>query len=287
VAVEWWTKSRLDRVEPERADESWIAELWTKAEARVLLVDPRGELPVSASGDALVLGHAGGGFDPQRHLLVGLIDGIPHFAESTTAGFPASSLKEVGPRLDETMRDLATTAVALHNWHSTAPFCGVCGGFTEVRAGGHSRRCTQCGRERFPRTDPAMIVAVTDPDDRLLLARPPSWVPRRMSLVAGFVEAGECLEQAVVREVHEEVGLHVDDVRYVASQSWPFPRSLMVGFRASAADPGFSVDGVEVEAAGWFSRADLDAAIDAGEVSLPGELSIAYRIITTWRAAKL
>lgn len=274
-------------MEPERADESWIAGLWTSAGARVLLVDPQGDLPVSATGDALSLARAEGDFDPQRHLLVGLIDGQPYFAESTVTDFPSTSLKDVGPRLDDTMRDLATTAVALHNWHATAPFCGACGGYTEVRAGGHSRRCTKCGRERFPRTDPAMIVAVTDPGGRLLLARPPSWVPRRMSLVAGFVEAGECLEQAVVREVSEEVGLHVHDVRYLASQAWPFPRSLMVGFHASVDDPEFTVDGVEVEAAGWFSRTELDAAIDSGEVSLPGELSIAYRIITAWRAGQV
>ncbi|WP_169337885.1 NAD(+) diphosphatase [Propionicicella superfundia] len=285
--MEWWTSSRLDRVEPGRADESWIAALWTRPDGHLLRVDAEGDLAVAPGGDALEFVRPEGRFDTQRHLLLGLVDGEPYFVESSDLDLPAMSLKVVGTRLDDTMRDIATTAVALHNWHAAAPYCGVCGGYSEVRAGGHSRRCTRCGRERFPRTDPAMIVAVTDRADRLLLARPSVWVPRRMSLIAGFVEAGECLEQAVAREVSEEVGLHVRDVRYLSSQSWPFPRSLMVGFHAVADDPGFAVDGVEVEAAGWFSRAELDAAVTTGEVSLPGSLSIAYRIITAWRENRL
>lgn len=285
--MDGWTHSRLDRVEPQRADERWIAGLWGHPEARVLYVDDQGNVPSANDGTSISLVPAAGPYDPQAHLLIGLVDSEPLFAQSVTQVPGAESLRAVSAALDETLRDVATTAVALHNWHASAPHCGACGGLGEVRTGGHSRVCLTCGRVRFPRTDPAIIVAVTDPDDRILLARPPSWATTRMSLVAGFVEAGECLEQAVEREVAEEVGLRVRNETYLASQPWPFPRSLMVGFHAVCDDTNFTVDGDEVEQAGWFSRSRLDEAVRSGEVSLPGQSSIASRIITAWRSGPL
>lgn len=279
-------ESALDRVEPQRADESWIAGLWADS-AKVIPVDERGELFTDEANGGLAITDADGPFDSQKHLLLGLIDGVPHFSTVGELNRPTASLRAISAQLSPTLRDAATSAVALHNWHHLAPYCGVCGGFSAVKAGGHMRVCTQCGRDRFPRTDPAMIVAITDTDDRILLARPASWIPRRMSLVAGFVEAGECLEQAVVREVHEEVGLSVTQVRYLASQSWPVPRSLMVGFHAIALDTSFAIDEIEVEQAQWFSREEMSGALADGSLLMPGESSIAYRIITAWRNAPL
>ena len=276
-------RSRLDRVEPQRSDEEWIAALWAHRDARVVHVGPDGGIQFSDATKSVVFHPTADSFDPQSHLLIGIVDGQPYFVQSAPDASDVVTLRSVSYLLDETTRDVVTTAVALNNWHSAAPYCGECGGYSEVRTGGHSRECQGCGRMRFPRTDPAMIVAVTDAQDRLLLARPASWVPTRMSLVAGFVEAGECLEQAVVREVAEEVGLRVRDVTYLSSQAWPFPRSLMVGFHAIADYTDVTVDGEEVEQARWFSRADLAKALDAGEVSMPGESSIAHKIITAWR----
>ena len=147
---------------------------------------------------------------------------------------------------------------------------------------GHLRRCPADTSEHFPRTDPAVIVLIVDGDDRALLGRHPSWGPGRFATFAGFVEPGESLEQAVHREVGEEVGLRLEDVQYVASQPWPFPSSLMIAFSAKAVAGEVRVDGVEIEVARWFSREDLTEAIAAGEVVMPGSASISSRLIEGW-----
>jgi NAD+ diphosphatase len=172
-------------------------------------------------------------------------------------------------------------ACALVNWHSSARFCPACGGETVVSGEGWSRDCQGCGRELFPRTDPAVIVAIRDPDDRLLLGRQPIWGRRRMSVFAGFVEAGESAEQAVHREVAEEVGLALDGVGYFGSQPWPFPRSLMLGFTARARDPEIEL-GDEIESARWFTRKEFTWALESGEVRAPSVHSIARRMIQAW-----
>lgn len=261
--------------------------LWHHPDACVLQVCGDGDLFADEDHTGLRFTRPFADFEPNRHLLLGLVDDVPYFMTTALTDGPNASLKQLAPRLDDTDRDLATTAVALHNWHARAPYCGACGGFSEVREGGHVRVCTQCGRERFPRTDPAIIVAIRDSADRLLLARNTAWAPARRSLLAGFVEAGESLEHAVAREVAEEVGIDVTDIKYVASQPWPFPRSLMLGFTAIAGDTEISVDGVEIDKAAWFSRSELEAAVADGTIGLPGESSIAYRIITSWLAGEL
>jgi NAD+ diphosphatase len=134
----------------------------------------------------------------------------------------------------------------------------------------------------FPRTDPAVIVAVFDDADRILLAHQKVWEQGRYSVIAGFVEAGESLEQAVHREVVEEVGVAIDRVQYVASQPWPMPRSLMLGFTAHAVNVSLTPDGAEIANARWFARADIPEAIASGELRLPGPASIAFRLISTW-----
>lgn len=283
----WNAGSRLDRAEAHRKSADWLMNLWHHPDARVVQVSADGELFATDDLTRLRLALPFADYERERHLLIGLVDDAPVFMATVVDDGMKVSLRQIAPLLDDTERDIATTAVALHNWHTLAPYCGACGGYSEVREGGHLRVCTQCGRERYPRMDPAIIVAVRDESDRILLGRNPLWTANRLSLLAGFVEAGESLEQAVVREVAEEVDLEVSEIVYVASQPWPFPRSLMLGFTARTVDTNFSVDGVEIEFADWFARDELAAAIAEGTVGLPGESSIAYRIITSWLTGDL
>jgi NAD+ diphosphatase len=148
--------------------------------------------------------------------------------------------------------------------------------------GGHLRVCVTDGVEHYPRTDPAVIMLVVDDDGRALLGHQPSWPQGRMSTLAGFVEAGETLEDAVAREVLEEVGVVVDDVRYVESQPWPFPSSLMLAFTAHAATSELAVDGVEISDARWFTRDELTTCVQDGSLRLPMRSSVAFRLIDRW-----
>ncbi|QEO15569.1 NAD(+) diphosphatase [Agromyces intestinalis] len=193
-------------------------------------------------------------------------------------------LRRAVPLLDDRDAALATTAVALANWHERHPRCPLCGAETRVEQSGWARRCVADDSMHFPRTDPAVIVLVTDDDDRVLLGSNAMWEQRRFSLLAGFVEPGESLEQAVVREIGEEASIAVDRVEYVASQPWPFPASLMLGFTARVASgtkPATArPDGDEILELRWFSRDDLDRALP--EVVLPGGASIARWLIERW-----
>ena len=197
---------------------------------------------------------------------------------------PLSALRAVGHALSAHDAGLATPAVALAAWHARARFCSVCGGRTTVGQAGWVRRCSVCGALDFPRADPAVIMAVTDDADRIVLVHGARWAPGRYSTVAGYVEAGESGEAAVVREVAEETGLRVASVELVASQPWPFPRSLMLGYRARLA-PGerpARPDGQEVTDVVVLSRSELEAALAAGAVVLPGPTSIARMLIEDW-----
>jgi NAD+ diphosphatase len=178
-------------------------------------------------------------------------------------------------------------AFGLENWHRTHKFCARCGQPSQAVAAGHVRKCTACATEHFPRTDPAVIMLVVDPRDRALLGRQPSWPEKRFSTLAGFVEPGESLRQAVAREVAEEVGTRVADVTYIDSQPWPFPSSLMLGFHATAVDDRIEVDGNEIAEARWFSREELRAAVEAGDILLPGTISISRHLIELWYGEKI
>lgn len=178
--------------------------------------------------------------------------------------------------------DPLAAAVFLAKWHALAPLCERCGSSTVPDQGGARRQCTQCGWLAFPRMDPSIIVAITDPEDRLLLARNAAWPERRVSIIAGFMEAGESAEQACHREVFEEVGVRLTRLTYVSSQPWPMPRSLMLGFEARAVDSRIHVDGDEILAGAYHSRADLVAAVSSGEIVLPGGASIARQLIDRW-----
>ncbi|ALE06722.1 hypothetical protein AL755_16780 [Arthrobacter sp. ERGS1:01] len=173
-------------------------------------------------------------------------------------------------------------AQAVANWHNSHPRCPRCGAATESEWAGWMRRCTVDGSEHFPRTDPAVIVAIVGADEKILLASNFAWPANRYSTVAGFVEAGESAEQAAVREIAEEVGVKLHAVEYLGSQAWPFPRSLMLGFLAHTADTVPVPDGVEVREARWFSREELQSAVLSGDAGIPGRLSIARELIEHW-----
>ena len=197
-------------------------------------------------------------------------------------GLRWTALRAVGAELSDVDAGLATTAVALDAWHARHPRCPRCGEPTVSTAAGWTRRCTADGSEHYPRTDPAVIMAVVDEADRLLLGHAAAWAPHRFSTLAGFVEAGESVEHAVRREVAEETTVQVGDVAYAGSQPWPFPASLMLGFRARALTTDVTVDGVELTEARWFSRDELAAAVATGDLVLPSPASIAHALIADW-----
>jgi NAD+ diphosphatase len=196
---------------------------------------------------------------------------------------PWSNLRMVGTRLSDRDAGLLTEALGILNWHATHAFSPLTGGATVSEKGGWVRRDPASEREMFPRTDAAIIVGITDADDRMLLGSNALWESNRYSLLAGFVEPGESLEAAVIREVFEESGVRVTDPVYLGSQPWPFPASLMLGFTAKVDTERQSTltpDGAEILDLRWFSRDELRAS--RGEILLPGPVSIAHAIIEEW-----
>jgi NAD+ diphosphatase len=216
-------------------------------------------------------------------LYLGSESGQAYFAVAAALprklGAQPRNLRDVGAVLSDRDAGLMVHAVGLANWHAAHPRCPRCGAPTESIRGGSVRRCPQDGSEHFPRTDPAMIVLVTDGTDRCVLGRQAIWPGGRYSTLAGFVEPGESAEQAVVREVWEETGIVVHDVVYKSSQPWPFPASLMLGFYALCDPEAMPVprDG-ELEDARWFTKDELRD----GSAMLPTPVSIAYKLITDW-----
>ena len=201
-----------------------------------------------------------------------------------------AGLRKVGGVLSDRDAAAFVEALSLGRWLLDSPFCPACGAMTMLADAGWSRRCPSCGRQHFPRTDPAVIVAITsasDPDV-LLLGSNALWGADRYSCFAGFVEAGESLEAAVRREVAEESGIEVGEVTYRGSQAWPYPRSLMLGFLAFAVDDAAAhADGEEIAAVRWFTRDEIGRALSGqGDLILPGTASIAHRLIADWHAER-
>lgn len=194
-------------------------------------------------------------------------------------------LRRTGAGLDDRDAGLFTQSLALANWHETHKYCPNCGTPTLIESGGWVRRCFADDSEHFPRTDPAVIVAVTDPEGRILLGSQGAWEDNRWSILAGFVEAGESLEAAVKREMFEEAGVRVEYPEYLGSQAWPFPRSLMVGFTAKTQSSDIVPDGAEIERLRWFSREELLA--EAHTLLLPNRVSIARAILEHWLGAEI
>lgn len=196
-------------------------------------------------------------------------------------------LRDAATELSTRDAALFVEAAAIANWHATHTHCPRCGSLTDVESGGWVRRCPLDKSEHFPRTDPAIIATVVDEDDRLLLGSSGRWASNRFSTLAGFVEPGESLEAAVIREIEEESGLKVHSPRYLGSQPWPFPASLMLGFIAQAAESEAVPDGVEITDLRWFTRQELFEAVDSGEVEIAPGVSIARSLIEHWYGGPL
>ncbi|MCC9146416.1 MULTISPECIES: NAD(+) diphosphatase [unclassified Arthrobacter] len=192
------------------------------------------------------------------------------------------SLRESATHLGALDAGLFVEAAAVANWHAVHTHCPRCGAPTVPEQGGWVRRCPEDGSSHFPRTDPAIIVAVVDEQDRILLGSAAAWPGNRYSTLAGFVEPGESLEAAVIREVAEESGVVVHTPQYLGSQPWPFPCSLMLGFTARAENAEAKADGVEMSDVRWFSRAELAEAVSSGEITIAGPISIARNLIERW-----
>lgn len=192
-------------------------------------------------------------------------------------------LRRVGPLLGREEAALLAYARAITYWHGQNRFCGACGAETKSGQAGHLRVCTnpRCGKEHFPRTDPAIIVLVSR-GDRCLLGRQPPWPEKMYSTIAGFVEPGESLEDAVGREVLEETGIHIAAARYHSSQPWPFPCSIMLGFTADAASDKIIIGDNELEDVRWFSRDEMVQGLASGSLKLPTPISIAFCLIEDW-----
>jgi NAD+ diphosphatase len=272
------SRQGVDRAAHLRVDDKWRA----STPMRVFVVDEQGRAAVNED-DRPRLAFTD---DVEPDFFLGVdADGVAYGAALGAVppkiGARPMDLRAVGALLDDRDAGLLTHAVALVNWHTTHSHCPRCGAPTESEMGGSLRRCTAEGSEHFPRTDPAVIMLVHDGGDRCVLGRQPSWPADRFSTLAGFVEPGEAAELAVVREVQEEVGIAVTDVQFRASQPWPFPASLMLGFWARATEDVIVIDGSELAEARWLTRDQLRRE----DVLLPPPVSIAWRLITDWLEA--
>ncbi|KQT91574.1 NADH pyrophosphatase [Marmoricola sp. Leaf446] len=281
-----------------RRDEAWLDERWRDPATRVLVISGArlrpvdGEVAWVSSADA----PAGG-----LRLLLGERDGVEHFALLVDPTEAPGEREEWVPLrsvvmglVDDTIADgpLVMHAIGMAEWHAATTFCPRCGDRLEPRQAGHVLHSPRCGRDQFPRSDPAVIMLVTDgepgsPEERALLGRSPAWPAGRYSTLAGFVEPGETMEDAVRREVAEETGVQVGEVAYFGSQPWPMPASLMVGFTGRALSTRVDVDGAEIEAAGWFTRDDLRTQSEAGTLVLPSGVSISRSLIEDWYGGPL
>ncbi|HEY0231661.1 MAG TPA: NAD(+) diphosphatase [Dokdonella sp.] len=287
--------STLERNAELRDDAEWAAAQRADPKARHVLLAADGRAVIQAGADALrLLGtdelHA---FVPEPSLtylgsdeigplfFVSLEQTLAHSIAAAVAG-DFIDLRSAGTRLHPFQAGLFATARALAFWHVRTRFCGVCGARAEWHAMGHRAKCTnpECATEHFPRVDPAMIVIVSW-REQCLLGRQSSWPEGRYSTLAGFVEPGESLEDAVRREVFEEAGVRVGECEYYSSQPWPFPSSLMLGFTAKATGPAISV-GRELSDARWFGVDDLIGGLADRSIVLPPRVSVSHELIAHW-----
>jgi NAD+ diphosphatase len=311
-----FTGERLDRATERRTDPAWLAEQAASPAARAVLAgdagvhvvgdEPRLALLPLASLDAtepLLLGLDGAGpvfavdadgasssrpvsAADQQWTVRGAIAALGESEPDPVTGTRALGLRAAAAVLPQADGGLAAHAAALVNWHRRHGHCAVCGAPTVIAEGGIVRHCPRCGADHHPRTDPVVIMLVTD-GDRVLLGRQRVWPPRRYSALAGFVEPGESLEEAVAREVHEEAGVEVGPPEYVASQPWPFPTSLMLGFIAPWRSGELRRVDAELEDVRWFTRDEVLGALDGredGPLGLPPRFAIARRLLERWSA---
>lgn len=281
-----FTGARLDRADQLRTNEAAFA---------AALADPRATC-LALDGIDFVPGEGGGlrwqpldPADERAPILLGIDEaGAPRFVRKAAAGVRVDARSRTVMRL---LPLLSTEEAALYggarslvDWHARHRYCAVCGSPTVLIRGGWGRRCGNCNAEHFPRVDPVVIM-LAEYGDRVLVGRQPGFPPRFFSALAGFVEPGESLEEAVARELFEEAGIHVSEVTYVASQPWPFPSSLMIGCRAVATGAALTLDTTEIEAAMWVDRAEVHAAL-AGDMGAPfmapPPLAIARYLLEDW-----
>ena len=288
-------RSATDRAALHRGDDAWLARAWADPLTRVMLIHDGRTL---VDGRSVVYFSPSQVGDGQRYLL-GVDDtDTAYFAVSQPAGLRApvgsaaapAGLREVRSLLSDRDAGLLVLAVGLDNWHATHTHCPRCGNPTRVVSAGFVRRCPVDDSEHYPRTDPAIIVLVTDTSgQRCLLGSSARWAGRRFSTLAGFVEPGESAEAAVIREVFEESSVAIGAVTYLGSQPWPFPSSLMLGFTARAVDPDALpvADGEELLEVRWFTREQIETGSADGSLGLPPGLSIARRLIEHWYGGEL
>lgn len=274
-----------ERVGKRRTDQQWLDETWADPSTRVL--------PMAGSkfpGSEKSLAWVAPADAPVGQLVfLGEQNGVARFAvllDRDAAGEDWVSLREVMQTLSLDDAGLVVHALAMAEWHQAHRHCPRCGGPLAAAEAGHLLTCEQCGKQQFPRTDPAVIMVVTD-GERCLLGRQERWPEGRYSTLAGFVEPGESLEDAVRREVAEEVGIEIGEVAYFGNQPWPFPASLMVGFFAQAVSAEISVDGEEISDARWFTREQMKAEAEAGTLVLPGGISISRSLVESWYGGPL
>lgn len=295
-SANFYASLELDRAGDHRRDAEWLAQRLARPDTRLVPVWRSKNLVIaSESPQAAFLLVSQCDTGGCATIFLGEIAGTAYFAldlssfeEDALAPFTTESaafvdLRAVGAMMDRQQGGLLAYARGLSHWHARHRFCGVCGAETVSTAGGHVRLCTNaaCATEHFPRTDPAVIMLVTH-GDRCLLGHHARWTIPMYSTLAGFVEPGESLEDAVVREVFEEVGVTVTDVDYHSSQPWPFPASIMLGFTARATTTELRLDPEELADAQWFSRDFLKAPQDPDKFRLPRVDSIARRLIDDW-----
>ena len=291
-----YSGNRLDRVDHRRHDAEWVRARLREASSRITLM-AADRHAVDAENRPLWLGPAeveafleeGG-----ELVFLGLDAGVAHFALELTIDFLEArslslrDLRETAPLLPASECSHLAYARALFFWHRRHRHCGSCGSPSLAENAGHLRRCSNpaCGALHFPRTDPAVIMLIHDGGERCILGRQASWPPGRHSVLAGFVEPGESLEEAVAREVREEVGVAVppENVRYHSSQPWPFPSSIMLGFWAEAPYAELEVNLEELETASWVTRQALRDSAEDDRFGLPSHDSIARRLLEDWLA---
>ena len=289
--------SHIDRAGELRTNQSTLDTLWQKAEI-IQIADGRiatsqEKLTFLSAADVAEQIASARFTEGSRYFLgLDLATRTPYFAWDTTwegevsdedksVGF--STLREVGAQLSPLHFELALHATALSNWHRAHPRCPRCGGSTRVDLGGAARFCDADQSQHHPRTDSAVIVLIKDRDDRILLGHQPVWPEGRFSTFAGFLEPGETFEQCVSREVFEESGVRVSEIKYLGSQPWPFPASIMIAFEAVTDNPEVAKgDGEEITEVKWFSRTELKAAAAEGSLLLPPSISVARKMIEGW-----
>lgn len=280
-----------------REDDGRLEASWADPRTRVLVIAGSRLRPVQGRITWVPSAEAPEGL----RILLGERDGVWHFAVIVDPDEAPGDRDEwvvlrqiVQSLAGEDVADapMVLHAVGLAEWHWVTRHCPRCGGSLESRQAGHVLRCQVCGKDQFPRSDPAVIMLVTDgepgsPEERCLLGRSPLWPTGRYSTLAGFVEPGETMEDAVRREVREETGVGVGEVTYFGSQPWPLPASLMIGFRGRATETTIDVDGSEIEDAQWFTREQMRAGAEDGSLVLPGGVSISRSLVDDWYGGTL